>query len=197
MVEEPVRGDDEREATAPIFPAADPDFASVIVVVRRSPFDGKCTETVFTEDRGRLATQQLKVKVAADSPFPVVSKWVRRAAVRPDQIPILPLRGAVPCVKGVVHLEHLGTPDIARQDGVEGALQPFGFPLLRHDDTCRLAERMDTGVRPAGANDRNVRLRQAIQSVLEDPLHSSLRRLSLPSGKGLAIVLNDQLEGAA
>ena len=56
---------------------------------------------------------------------------------------------------------------------------------------------MDAGVSPARSDDGHMRLHQSCESVFERALHSSLGRLSLPPGKGLAIILNDQLEGAA
>ena len=197
MMKKSIRGNHQRDAARPELPPADAHIAAVIIVVRRRAFDGERPKAVIAEEFIRFGCQQVQRRRASKRPFTVVTERVGGIAVGANQISVLPFEGAVTRMKVRRHRMHAVASHIAWQHTIQCASQTVWLPLIRHDDTHRLTQCMNAGISSAGTDCRNVRLRQSAQRVFQRALYRSLRGLSLPTGKGLAVILNDQLEGAA
>ena len=197
MMEKTVRCDHQHDSTRSQLPRAQVHLASMIVFRRRSALHGEGAETVFSDESGRLDLERLERWHTPQRPLPVVAKWAVCVTVGADEIAVPPFGRAEARVEIGRHFVDLHAPHVARQHCIQGTLERGGFPFCGDGDADDLAERMNAGVRSTGANGRHVRLHESREPVFDHTLHSSLGRLSLPTGKGPAIVLNDQLKGAA
>ena len=197
MMKKSIRGNHQRDAARPEFPPAETHIAAVIVVVPRRAFDGERAEAVIAEECIRFGCQQVQRRQASKRPFAVVAERAPGIAVGTDQIAVLTFDSAVTRMKVRRHRMHAFASDIAGQHTVKGAPKFVRLPFIRNDYTDRLTQCMNAGISSAGTDRRNVRLRQSGQRVFQRALYCSPRGLSLPTGKGLAVILNDQLEGAA
>ena len=186
----------ERDAARPEHPPADAHIAAVIIVVWRRAFNGERPKAVIAEEFIGFGCQQVQRRRASKRPFTVVTERAAGITVGANQISVLTLDGAVTRMKVRRHRMNALASHIARQHSIQCALQTVWLPFVRHDDTDRLTQCMNAGIRSAGTDRWNVRLRQSRQRLFDRALYRSLRGLSLPTGKGLAVILNDQLEGA-
>lgn len=85
-----------------------------------------------------------------------------------------------------------GHPDIVRQQGIHGPLQPLRGPAGRHPDPHPLSVGMHPGVGPASTHHRGRRIAQGGQNTLHLPLNRAGVRLPLPPGEATAVVLRHE-----
>lgn len=195
VVQESIRGNGERQAALTFVPPTDSEGADVIVVCRRRPLHGERTKTVCPEKLRSLCSKQFEVGQASQRPFAIVAERAVGIVVGAEQIAVLPLGGAESRVERLAHREGGDTAHVTRKHRVECPLQRFSLPATRDHDTGGLTERVHSGVGPTRTSHGHMSLHQPLEGLLQHTLHGPLRGLSLPAGKRLAVILNDQLEG--
>ena len=197
MMQKPVGGDHEGDAARSHFPAAQTDIARVIVVVGCRAFHRERPKTVTSNELSCFRVKELERWSPTERPLAIVSERAGRIGVSAYQIPVLTLNGTETRMKLAGHCVYAGAPHVARQHAIERATKRVRLPPFWHDNTDGLTQCVHAGVGPAGANRGNVILRQSSECVFNRTLYRALRGLSLPSGKGLAVILYKQLEGAS
>jgi hypothetical protein len=197
VMEKAVCRDHKCDAAGPRLPDTEAELAPVVVVRRRRALDGKAAEAVAAAHGASLTVQDAKVQWAAQSPLPIVSKRSGSVVIGTNQIAVPALQGAVSRMKRGVHFLHVGTADVAGENSVERSPETLCGPVVRHDDASGLTKCVNASVCPTGPDHGHLQLHQPRKPLFEYTLDGSLGGLSLPPGKGLAIILKDQLEGAA
>ena len=144
----------------------------------------------------RSPSSRSRASGSVERPLPPPAEGRVRLPIGADVVAVPPSRGAVPCVKGIAHLDCAGDPQVRRQYRVQCPPQLSRLPLERDSHSHRLPARVHASIGASGSQRAHGCVAQPLECALQHSLNRARCRLALPSRKPRAIVMQHQLHHA-
>lgn len=194
MMHESIRCHEKRESSGPFDPLGAPNDASVIVGLGSGALYGESAKASFPDDHSRGLVENCPVDWTVPGKLAPGTERALCIFVSSHQISIRPRKGVEPGVKALMHVIRPRHSHVSRQDCVQRALEIGCRPLRRHVDTGRLAERVNSGVGSACAEDGDTGPAKALHRVFEHSLNRPLIGLTLPACEVRSVILKNELQ---
>ena len=196
VVQKAIGLDLEDEPTIVLSPRGFDDGAAMVILRRGGPQHGEGEKAVRTDERARAVREKIACERLLERPFPPPAEGRLRLPIGADMVAVPPSRGAVPCVKGIAHLDCAGDPQVRRQYRVQCPPQFGRLPLERDAHSHSLPARMHASIGASGSKRAHGCVAQPLQRALQHSLNRARCRLALPPRKPRAIVMQHQLHHA-